>query len=151
MKWKHVQFKLEAKDYEVVESIASKMGLSVGRAARHLTIAGARVTAGMEKPPAELLSSLHHDVEEFRVSLETLNESASEGIDGLRRDVQSVDKLLVALLRGMVQVVTIARYFGQSHNEELLDKAVKSAEQSLKASLQELRTSTTKPATEHST
>jgi hypothetical protein len=145
---KHLQFRLEEQDYALVESIAKQMGLSVNRTARHLAIAGARVTAGMHKPPAELINGFQHDIEEFRASLETLNDVTTDGMDGVKRDLQAVDKLLVALLRGILQIVAISRRFGEAHDKQLLESALAMAEQSMKQMLQERRSTPQKASTE---
>lgn len=148
MKDKHLQFRLDDEEFAIVESIAKKMGLSVGRAARHLTLAGARLTAGMEKPPVELLTSFQHDLEEFRAAIEALNDGTVGGLEGLRRDVGSIDRLLVALLRGILQLVAMGRMFGEAQDKALVERALRSADQSVEVMLQKRRDATPVHATE---
>jgi hypothetical protein len=129
---KRIEFRVQDGEYALIEQIAGQMGTSVGRAARQLTISGARATAGFHQSPTDLVRTFHNDLEEFRASLETLNDVASDGLDGLRQDVRAMDQLLVALLRGILQIVTIARLFGDAHDKTLVERALQMAEGTLK-------------------
>ena len=142
-----VEFRLSDEDLALLSRLAKRLGLSVGLTARQFTVAGARAAEGIEQPKADLLAAFHHDLEEFRAALESLNDSAVGGLELVRRDVGSIDRLLVALLRGILQLVAMGRMFGEAQDKALVERALRSADQSVEVMLQKRRD----PAPVHST
>ena len=134
-----VEFRLNDDDLALLSRIAKRLGLSIGLAARQFTVDGARAAEGIEQPKADLLAAFHHDLEEFRAALESLNDSAVGGLESVRRDVGSIDILLVALLRGILQLVAMGRMFGEAQDKALVERALRSADQSVEVMLQKRR------------